>query len=66
MNQASRGSGPSPSGRLHPCEGAHGRRLDTRREVDAWVAQRRWVLTAPYEREGLGRHQLSIDESEAA
>jgi len=49
---------------LHPVE-SHVVRLDTREEIEAWIAERRRVLGELVEREGLGR-QLTLDERRAA
>jgi hypothetical protein len=69
MNQGSRAPGPSLSGSTspRPHEGRRGRRFNSRREIDEWVAERRQVLTALVEAEWLGRHrQLSLDDRRAA
>jgi len=42
------------------------RRLESRKEIDAWVAERRRALDALILADGLGQPQLRFDERRAA
>lgn len=63
-SRASSSSSDDPGGEADPP--SRGRRLDGRREVDEWLAERKAALDALILAEGLGRRQLRFDESEAA